>query len=74
MLIEASMLAATVGGNAATVLVGHLLERVDRHGVAVTARPRDERVACGYQRLGFAAVPGGTGRLVLRPAGRRHLA
>ena len=73
-LIEASMLAATVGGNAATVLVRHLLEHADRNDVAVTARPRDERVARGYRRLGFAAVPGGTGRLMLRPARPRQAA
>lgn len=66
-LMEASLLVArTADRRAATVLVRRLLAHADRNGVAVLARPRDDRVAAMDEVLGFDNVADADGRVLLR--------
>ncbi len=68
VLVEVAELAATAdSARAATVLVRCLLAHADRHHVAILARSHNERVAEVYKRLGFAPLPRGNGRTMLRP-------
>lgn len=53
---------------AATILVRRLLAFADRDGISVIARPRTPAVAAMYEAVHFAALPGATGRILLRPA------
>jgi len=53
--------------HAATVLVRRLLADADHHRVAVTARPRNPRVADTYRVLRFVTLPASSGRILLRP-------
>jgi hypothetical protein len=69
VLVKANTLVADPDQpRAATVLVRRLLVHADRHGITVIARPRTRQVAQAYRVLGFAPLPGGTGRILLRPA------
>jgi hypothetical protein len=66
-LVEASLLAAgPADRRAATILVRQLIGHADRHGIAVLARPRDDRVAAMYAALGFRDLSGAGGRVLLR--------
>jgi hypothetical protein len=68
--VEATTLAAHPDNRrAATIMVRRLVQHADAIGMAVSARPRTEAVATAYRRLGFRPVPGGAGRILIRPPG-----